>query len=33
MGAELFHAWRQTDGQTDKHDETKSCCSQFREGV
>jgi len=29
VGAELFHADRQTDGRTDKHDKANSCCSQF----
>jgi hypothetical protein len=31
MGAELFHADRETDGWTEGHDEGKSLFSQFRE--
>jgi len=26
---ELFHAGRQTDGRTDRHDEANICFSQF----
>jgi hypothetical protein len=29
VGADFFHACRRTDGQTDRHDKTKSCFSQF----
>ena len=31
MGAELFHAEKRTEGQTDRHDEAKSSFSQFCE--
>jgi len=31
VGAELFHADLRTDGRTDRHDESKSCFSQFYE--
>jgi len=31
VGAELFHAERRTDGQTDRHDEANSHSSQFCE--
>jgi hypothetical protein len=33
MGAELFHAARQTEGLTYRHDEVNSCFSQFCECV
>jgi len=30
--AELFHADRRVDGETERHDEANSCFSQFCEG-
>jgi len=33
VGGELFHAEGRTEGQTDRHDEAKKCCTKFSESV